>query len=79
MARLDGDAPVLRVVAGDGRDVARWTLGEIDSPDLAAAEAIARLRQSVRAQGWRVVVERPCAPLHMALELIGLADVIADR
>lgn len=70
-------APVLRVVAPDGADVARWSLAEIDRPDLAAAEAIARLRVSVRPNGWHVVVEGPCARLRAALDLIGQHDVIA--
>ncbi len=70
------DEPVLRVVTPDGHDIARWSLGEIERPDLAAAESIARLQASVRPNGWLVVVERPCRRLRLALGLIGLGDVI---
>ena len=70
--------PVLKVVGARGMQVARWTLTEIDPPDLAAAEAIARLQASVRAQGWDVVVQSPCPRLRACLELLDLAGLIED-
>lgn len=78
MGSADGSATIVMVVAGDAV-VVRWRLDDAAPPDLGVVDALARLQLAVRPRGWSIRLAGPCRELSELLDLVGLADLLADR
>ncbi|MPY95985.1 MAG: STAS domain-containing protein [Acidimicrobiia bacterium] len=77
MGTGDGSRAVVLVV-DDDVEVTIWRVPSGARPDLVFVDALARLQLAARRLGWSIRLRNPCEELRGLLDLVGLADVLAD-
>ncbi|MEV6792478.1 STAS domain-containing protein [Streptomyces sp. NPDC051320] len=68
-------AELRALLTSTGASVVDCDVGALTCPDLAAVEAVVRLRLTARRHGSRVRLRNAAPALVALLELVGLADV----